>query len=64
MNRQYRDHKQDAEFLPLIAKSEAMVKTQEPQVNPAVLISKLFYALLIIGFMGYYVDRIMQSVKG
>ena len=31
--------------------------------NSAVLISRVLYAVLIVGFMGYYLDKALQIIR-
>jgi hypothetical protein len=36
---------------------------QSSNLHHAVVISRIFYAVFIIGFMGYYLDRAMEILK-
>lgn len=36
-------------------------KDQELSLHPILLISRLLYAVFVIGFMGYYFDRMVLS---
>lgn len=40
-----------------------IAKNLEAQVNPVVLVSKVVFAVLIIGFIGYFYDRMLRSIK-
>lgn len=41
----------------------AQRENQAVAVQGAVLISRLFYAILIVGFVGYYMDKALQIVR-
>lgn len=36
---------------------------QNSNFHHALIISRIFYAVFIIGFMGYYLDRAMEILK-
>jgi hypothetical protein len=36
---------------------------QHSNLHHAMVISRIFYAVFIIGFMGYYLDRAMEILK-
>lgn len=41
----------------------AQIKEQAASLQGAVLVSRVLYAVLIVGFMGYYLDKALQIIK-
>lgn len=64
MNKHDFDRARSVERSAFPAKSRARARALEPQANAAALIGRLFYAVLVVGFMGYYFGRMMQSIRG
>lgn len=63
MNNQDTNTNYEADFRPSRPAKFAALKVQAAPIQGAALITRLLYAILIVGFLGYYLDRALQIVK-
>ncbi|MEQ1560700.1 MAG: hypothetical protein ABL933_17410 [Methyloglobulus sp.] len=63
MNNQDTNTNYEADLRSSRSAKFAALKVQAAPIQSAALVTRLLYAILIVGFLGYYLDRALQIVK-